>query len=89
MIAAALPLLYALCSVIGFVNVYALWRDREVRGVSLVPSVLYSTTNLIEIPFFLQIGSIPLAVGASLMAIGNVVWLALALRFRVRPSQFN
>ena len=85
-----LAICFVACSLVGFVNVSAMWRDRQMKGVSIIPTCVFLTTNIIEIPFFLLKTATPyLAVGAALMAVSNLVWLIMALCFRAHERQTN
>jgi hypothetical protein len=78
--------LLAVCSIMGFVNVRALWQSKVVCGVSLWPSAVYSVANIVQAFLFAADGHVWAAIGSILCLVANAVWLGLALFYQVvRP----
>lgn len=73
-----LSLLYAACSVVIWISVSALVRDKQVRGVSLIPAWVFLATNFYEFWFFTGLEQNTARIGSALMAVGNIAWLILA-----------
>jgi hypothetical protein len=84
-----LTLCFALCSIVGFANLYRLWQDKMVHGVSYFPSVIYACTNAFEVWYFASQGDWFTSAGAFLMFIGTSSWLALALFYRQRLAKLR
>jgi hypothetical protein len=76
-----LTICFMLCSVVGFMNVYRLWKDKRVCGVSYVPQCIYAATNAIEVFYFGVRGDWWTSAGAALMFTGTGSWLALSFWF--------
>ena len=72
------------CSVVCWLHVRQLVRDKRVKGVSLIPSYVFITTNAVEVVYFWN--DPWSAAGAASMLFANSVWLALALIYRRRHS---
>lgn len=77
-----LSIFFALCSVVGFSNVWKLYKDKMVCGVSLFPSVIYASTNAFEVAYFAYRHEWLTAGGAVLMCSGTTTWLVMALHYR-------
>jgi hypothetical protein len=84
-----LTICFALCSIVGFANLYRLWQDKMVHGVSYFPSVIYAGTNAFEVWYFSSRGDWMTAIGAALMFTGTFSWLALALFYRQRLANLR
>lgn len=77
-----LALLFIFCSLVTLDHVRTILRDRQVAGVSLLPSYVFITTNLFEVYYFGRLGDWWTVTGAILMAISNLTWLGLVLHFK-------
>lgn len=73
-----LTILYIACSVVIWISVRALVRDKMIRGVSIIPAWVFLATNLYEVWFFGGLEQFVARIGSGLMATGNLVWLVLA-----------
>jgi hypothetical protein len=80
---AILSALFIACALVCFLNVRRLWIDKSVVGVSLIPTVVFITTNVFEIVYFTRLDDMLPVIGASLMLIVNVAWLGLAIFYRI------
>lgn len=81
-LAQLLALCFAACSMVCALNVYRVLKDRDVRGVSIIPVIVFIITNVIEIAYFAEVKAYWSALGAAGMLAGNTVWLALCLYYR-------
>jgi hypothetical protein len=78
-----LTLMFLACSAVCWTNVRALVRDKCIKGCSLLPTYVFLTTNIYEVFYFHHIHQ-PLATFGSLsMAVVNLVWLGLAIMYRM------
>lgn len=74
------------CSLMIWWNVYQIIKDKVVSGVSLIPTFVFLATNFIQTGYFLALGDLPNGIASASMALANVVWLGLALRYRTRGT---
>jgi len=84
-----LSCLFAVCAIIGVLNIHKLWQQRQVRGVSMVPPVVYTLVNATETGLFLYMGLYGASFMASLMTVTNAIWLGMALYFANRFEKFG
>lgn len=77
-----LALCFFACSIVIWWNVYQIAQDKSVAGVSLVPTYVFITTNVVEVFYFWDLLDFWSVAGAASMAVGNVVWLSLAYHYR-------
>lgn len=83
-----LSILFAVCAVIGVLNIFQLVKHKQVRGVSMVPPVIYTLVNGTETALFAYMGLYGAAITASLMTLTNLIWLLLALYYANRLARF-
>ncbi|USM11545.1 hypothetical protein vBCbaSRXM_100 [Citromicrobium phage vB_CbaS-RXM] len=76
--------LFFLCSVVIYLNVAALLRDRTIKGVSVWPMIVFFLVDCLQAVRFVTEGSYPLAVGAFSMCVASGSWLCLAAFFMSR-----
>lgn len=76
-----LTILFFATGIVLFMNVRALWRDREVKGVSFVPVAIFFIVDLLQAIRFTHYGDYALAGGALILTIASGVWLGLAAFF--------
>jgi hypothetical protein len=81
-----LSFLFLACSVMGFINIAKLYKDKAVKGVSLFPTYVFITTNLFEVIYFGRLHDWLPVMGSVAMLVGNVVWLGLAIRYSGKRS---
>ena len=75
----SIQIIYNIC--IWF-NVYKIFKDKEVKGVSLLVSLFFGLAPLWAMYYFFKLGQ-PLSVISSfLMCLGNLVWLIFACYYR-------
>lgn len=77
----ALTALFFLCSVVIYLNVAALWRDRTIKGVSVWPMIVFFIVDCLQAVRFIHEGSYALATGAGALCLASAVWLGLAAFF--------
>ena len=83
-----LTLMFFVCSVVVFLNVIALWRDRAIKGVSIWPVVMFLIVDGLQTVRFFNEDSYGLAAGAFIMLIASAVWLGLAAFFAFKRVSF-
>lgn len=83
---ALLAICFFACSAVCWLHVYQVVRDKQTRGVSLIPSYVFITTNVVEIFYFWNQLDTWSAIGAASMGLSNVVWLGCAVWFRGRTT---
>jgi hypothetical protein len=74
------------CSAITFVNVYAIHRDKTVKGVSTIPCWLFIATNLFEVYYFGRRGDTAAMIGSIAMFAGNFGWIAMVWFYRFEET---
>ena len=60
-------------------NVKALLRDRQIQGVSWVPSLFFWSWGLWNLYFYSHLGQWASLVGGMALTVVNLVWLVMAL----------
>ena len=83
---ALLAFCFFACSAVCWLHVFQVVRDKQTRGVSLIPSYVFITTNVVEVIYFWQLLDVWSSIGAVSMALSNLAWLGCALWFRSRPT---
>lgn len=86
-VSAILAFCFFCCSIVCWVNVRQILRDKQVVGVSMIPSYVFMTTNAFEVIYFGRLLDWWSASGAVSMLVGNGVWVILALYYRSRPRE--
>ena len=67
-----------------WMNVAALRRDRTLRGVRVAPTALFAAWGVWNLYYYPHLGQWWSFVGGLSVAAANAVWVALAIRYRVR-----
>jgi len=79
---ALLAFCFFACSAVSWLHVYQIVQDKKVSGVSLIPSFVFITTNVVEVIYFWRLLDWWSSAGAVSMVIANSAWLLLALSYR-------
>lgn len=66
-----------------WMNVGKLIKDKAVRGVRLLPGVFFSISTIWGMYYYYQIGQMGGFIGITLLAMGNTVWIALAIYYEL------
>lgn len=72
-----LTVFFIACSVICWLNVRALLRDKCVKGVSAVPTCVFIVTNIYEAWYFHHLHQSWATLGSFSMLAVNLIWLVL------------
>lgn len=78
----ALMILFIACSMVVWVNVRALLRDKCTKGCSISPAFVFLATNSYEVWYFAHFHQPVAALGAVSMVAANLLWIALAFWYR-------
>jgi uncharacterized membrane protein YfcA len=62
-------------------NCYKLYKDKDVKGLSLVSSAFFSTWSFWNIYYYPSLNQIVSLCGAILLSITNVIWMIMALYY--------
>lgn len=65
-----------------WLNVVRLLRDREVKGVYWPITAFHVTWGMWNMYFYSYVGAPVSVCGAAALLLANVVWVALAIRYR-------
>jgi hypothetical protein len=76
-----LSLCFFACSIVCWLHVKKIMEDRCVRGVSLLPTFVFMTTNIIEMVYFWERSDMWSVVGAGSMLLSNLVWTVAVFYF--------
>lgn len=60
----------------------AVWRDREVKGVSIISTVFFLCWGVWNLYYYPSLGQWLSLVGGIFLALANVLWVSLLIRFR-------
>lgn len=63
-------------------NCRALYRDKCFRGVSLLPTLFFTSWGIFNLGYYPHLGQWLSFTGGLTIAIANLIWLSLALRYR-------
>lgn len=74
-----LTVFFIACSAICWLNVRALYRDKTVKGVSIVPTCVFIATNIYEAWYFHHIHQFWAVFGSLSMLVVNLLWIILFL----------
>lgn len=69
-------------AVILWLNVHRLWKDRELRGVSVLPTCLYFVWCLWNLYYYAHLGQWASWYAGFGVGLANLAWVVLALWFR-------
>jgi hypothetical protein len=64
-------------------SVFALWKDREIKGVYWPAWIFYSAWGVWNLWYYPAIGQIFSFLAGIAVVTGNIAWVTLAVRFRV------
>ena len=75
--------LFEFCgSIAVWQNVATLLREKKVRGVSLVSMSFFTAWGFWNIWYYPSLGQVWSAYMAAFLCLGNLTWVALAIRWR-------
>lgn len=73
---------FAACTVVCWLNVYRIVKDKEVSGVSVIPTGVFLVTTIVEIFYFSARFEWWNAAGAFGMFSGNLTWIILYIIYQ-------
>lgn len=73
---------FTACSIVCWLSIRALVRDRSVKGVSTIPTWVFLSTNAYEVFFFGEHEQWFAVLGAVGMTLANASWLTLFWWYR-------
>jgi hypothetical protein len=62
------------CSIVCWLHVHQIVKDKAVKGVSLIPTFVFMTTNAVEMVYFWQRLDMWSVAGAGSMLLSNAAW---------------
>lgn len=71
-------------AILGLLNVRRVLEDKKIEGVSLWPTVLFTSWGVWDLYYFPHLEQWFSLVGSVLAVIVNISWLSLALYYRKR-----
>ena len=75
-------LFMAVSAVLIWKNVYRLWKDRKIRGVSIIPTIWFCCSGMWHLYFYASINAVWSSLACGVVLAANVVWLAMAVIYR-------
>lgn len=75
----------ASAGILIWLNVYRIWKDKEVKGVSLAAQALFTLWGWWNLYYYPSLSQWASFWGGVLVVVGNTAWMSLALRYRRRP----
>lgn len=82
-----LAALFVACSLVCWLHVRQIIRDKTVKGVSLIPTFVFMTTNVFEMIYFGQKGDWWNVGGAVSMLMSNVAWTVCVFYYHRKEKQ--
>lgn len=79
-----LSMCFFACSLVCWLHVHKIIQDKTVKGVSLIPTFVFMTTNLVEMVYFYQRLDWWSVSGAASMLLSNVAWTACVFWYVVQ-----
>jgi hypothetical protein len=67
---------------LNFLNVYRIWKDKQVRGVSIIPSILFTSWGFWNLYYYPHLDQWWSFTGGAVIVLANFLWVALAWRYR-------
>lgn len=68
----------------NWLNVRALYKDKQIRGVRTIPTVLFSLWGLWNLYYYPHLNQWASFIGGICIVGANIVWVVLALLYRNR-----
>ena len=65
-----------------WLNVYKLWKDKEVKGVSIISFSLFMLWGYWNLYYYPSLGQWASFVGGLVVVSGNTAWVVLAMKYR-------
>lgn len=62
------------CALVCWLHVRKIVADKTVKGVSLIPTFVFITTNIVEVFYFLDKSDLGMVAGAASMLLANLAW---------------
>jgi len=79
-------LFFVIPAIAMWLNVYKLVKDKEIKGVKLIPAYCFSASTLWGMYYYYQIGQIGSFLTITFMAMGNTTWTSLAVYYTYRKK---
>ena len=74
---------FELCSgLFQIMNIYSLYKDKKVRGVSLYPFILFTLWGVWNLYYYPSLNQTFSFIGGIVIVISNIIWLSLAYKYR-------
>lgn len=62
-------------------NCYRLWKDKQVKGVSVMVSLFWSSWSMWNLYYYPHLGQWASFAGAANIAVPNMVWAIMAMHY--------
>lgn len=77
-----LSMMFLACAAVLSFHIVQLYKDKQVKGVSLIPTYVFIATNIFEVVYFYRLGDIMPTIGSAMMLVSNIIWLSMALYYK-------
>ena len=77
----------AVSAALVYINIKALLRDRQVKGVSLTPAMFFAIWGVWNLVFYPLLNLWWSFLGGLLLTVASVIWLGLAITFNRRHAK--
>lgn len=64
-----------------WINCYRLWKDKKVRGVSILVSIFWASWSVWNLYYYPHLGQWASFAGALNIAIPNALWAVMAIHY--------
>lgn len=67
---------------VNWINVYRIYKDKQVRGVSIIPSVFFTSWGFWNLYYYPSLHQWASFWGGAVIVGANFAWVSLAWRYR-------
>lgn len=79
-----LSFLFFCCSIVCWLHVRKIIKDKAVKGVSLIPTFVFMATNAFEVWYFAKLGDWWTVAGAFSMLATNLAWTVCVFWYKAK-----
>lgn len=69
-----------------FLNCWRIHKDREIKGTSIFPVVLFTSWGFWNLFFYPSMGAWYSFYGGTIIAAANIVWISLVIYYKGTPT---
>jgi hypothetical protein len=73
--------------VLLFVNVWRLYRDKKIRGISILPVIVFTAWGFWNLYFYPSVGCVYSFLAGIIVVTANAIWLAQVFYYHAKRSK--